>query len=146
MSILFTVGFTQKSAERFFDLLTVAGVRKVIDTRLNNRSQLAGFTKADDLPFFLRKIGGIDYRHAPEMAPTQEMLDRYKKLKGSWAEYEIEFNQLLTLRKLEKLLSLSELEHACLLCSEHEPDKCHRRLVAEYIQARHSNFELVHLV
>ena len=146
MSRLFTIGFTQKPAERFFRLLTEAGVREVIDTRLNNRSQLAGFSKADDLPFFLRSIGGISYRHAPEMAPTQEMLDRYKKLKGSWAAYEEEFRALLERRKLIDLVSMHDLNEACLLCSEHEPSHCHRRLVAEYLRGFHPELQIVHLL
>jgi uncharacterized protein (DUF488 family) len=143
---LFTIGFTQKSAEKFFTLLKRAGVDRVIDTRLNNRSQLAGFSKAEDLPYFLRTIGKIEYRHAPEMAPTQEMLDKYKKLKGSWTEYEAEFNRLIDARRLASLVTVSELENACLLCSEHEPKHCHRRLVAEYFHRHFPNIEIVHLV
>lgn len=142
---VFTIGFTQKNAERFFGLLVEAGVKRVIDTRLNNRSQLAGFSKAEDLPYFLRTIGGIAYRHAPEMAPTQDMLDRYKKLKGSWAAYETEFRRLLVARDLASVVSRQELDGACLLCSEHEPERCHRRLVAEYLQEHFGDVEIVHL-
>jgi uncharacterized protein (DUF488 family) len=142
---LFTIGFTQKSAEQFFFLLQRAGVRHLIDTRLNNRSQLAGFSKADDLRFFLKAIGSIEYRHAPEMAPTQDMLDRYKKLKGSWHEYEIEFNALLEQRDLATHVRQEELDHACLLCSEHEPDHCHRRLVAEYLRKHNPEIQIKHL-
>jgi uncharacterized protein (DUF488 family) len=142
---LFTIGFTQKSAEQFFRLLVDAGVRQVVDTRLNNRSQLAGFSKVDDLPFFLRTIGGITYKHAPEMAPTQDMLDRYKKLKGSWTDYEVEFNALLVQRNLISTVSLADLADSCLLCSEHEPRHCHRRLVAQYLRGFHPELEIVHL-
>lgn len=142
---LFTIGFTQKSAEQFFTLLLRAGVKRVIDTRLNNRSQLAGFSKAEDLPYFLRTIGGIGYRHAPEMAPTQDMLDRYKKLKGEWSVYEAEFNRLLTERDLANSLTREELDGACLLCSEHEPTRCHRRLVAEYLKVCWPDLDIVHL-
>jgi uncharacterized protein (DUF488 family) len=143
---LFTIGFTQKSAEQFFRLLIDAGVKQVVDTRLNNRSQLAGFSKVDDLPFFLRSIGDIAYRHAPDMAPTQEMLDRYKKLKGAWKDYEDEFNALLTQRNLIASVSLPELADSCLLCSEHEPKHCHRRLVAEYLRGFRPELEVVHLL
>lgn len=142
---VFTIGFTQKSAERFFTLLQSAGVRHLVDTRLNNRSQLAGFSKGEDLPYFLRAIAGITYRHAPEMAPTQDMLDRYKKLKGSWASYEAEFLSLMTERDVAREVSLAELDRACLLCSEHEPTHCHRRLVAEHLKARHPQLEIMHL-
>lgn len=145
MKRVFTIGFTQKSAERFFRLLTDAGVKQVVDTRLNNRSQLAGFSKADDLPFFLRSISGIGYRHAPEMAPTQDMLDRYKKLKGSWAAYEDEFNTLLVRRNLVTSVSTEELSDSCLLCSEHEATHCHRRLVAEYLRGFYPDLQIVHL-
>jgi uncharacterized protein (DUF488 family) len=145
MKRLFTIGFTQKTAERFFHLLIEAGVTQVVDTRLNNRSQLAGFSKADDLPFFLRSIGGISYRHAPEMAPTQDMLDRYKKLKGHWAIYESEFNALLVRRNLVAAVSIDELSDSCLLCSEHEATHCHRKLVAEYLRSFHPDLDIVHL-
>jgi len=145
MTRLFTIGFTQKKAEDFFRLLTESGVNQVVDTRLNNRSQLAGFSKADDLPFFLRAIGGIRYRHAPEMAPTQDMLDRYKKLKGSWAAYEDEFNALLAKRNLVTSVSIEELNDSCLLCSEHEATHCHRRLVAEYLRRFYPELQIVHL-
>ena len=146
MTRLYTIGFTQKNAERFFSLLIGAGVRKVIDTRLNNRSQLAGFSKADDLPYFLSKIGDIGYRHALEMAPTQDMLDRYKKLKGSWSEYETEFRGLLVARDLASIVPREEIESACLLCSENEPNHCHRRLVAEYLQEHSGGIQIVHLL
>lgn len=144
--MLCTIGFTQKNAERFFALLQGAGVRRVLDTRLNNRSQLAGFSKGDDLPFFLRSIGGISYRHALEMAPTQEMLDRYKKKKGAWSDYEREFISLIEARRLASIVAPEELNGACLLCSEHEPTQCHRRLVAEYFRAHFTEIEIVHLL
>lgn len=142
---LFTIGFTQKNAERFFALLQHAGVRRVIDTRLNNRSQLAGFTKGEDLRYFLQVIGAIGYRHALEMAPTQDMLDRYKKEKGAWSEYERDFVNLIKSRDLASRVSQEELDSACLLCSEHEPDHCHRRLVAEYLRTHFAEIEIVHL-
>lgn len=143
---LFTIGFTQKSAERFFALLQAGGVKTVIDTRLNNRSQLSGFSKGEDLPFLLRAVAGIGYRHAIEMAPTQGMLDRYKKRKGAWSDYEAEFMTLIKSRDLVSNVSIEELSNACLLCSEHKPDHCHRRLVAQYLNAYFPQIEIVHLM
>ncbi len=131
---LFTIGFTQKKAEQFFETLLNAGVKRVIDTRLNNASQLAGFTKKQDLEYFLRKIGGIEYIHILDLAPTKDILDEYKKKQINWAIYEQRFNQLITERKIEKKVSLDLLNEGCLLCSEAKPHNCHRRLVAEYLQ------------
>jgi uncharacterized protein (DUF488 family) len=142
---LFTIGFTQKSAAQFFGLLQKAGVRRVLDTRLNNRSQLAGFAKGEDLRYFLAAIAGIGYRYAPEMAPTKDMLDTYKKLKGNWSEYEREYLRLLEQRSVAGAISRQELENACLLCSEHEPTHCHRRLAAEYLRAALGDCQIVHL-
>lgn len=142
---LFTIGFTQKSAERFFTLLKDAGVKRVLDIRLNNRSQLAGFSKSEDLEYFLRAIGGIGYRHAVEMAPTQPLLDKARKAKGTWDGFEKQFVALMQQRRVENAVDREELADACLLCSEHEPDHCHRRLVAEYLQRAYSGLEIVHL-
>lgn len=142
---LFTIGFTQKSAERFFTLLKDAGVKRVLDIRLNNRSQLAGFSKSEDLEYFLRAIGGIGYRHAVEMAPTQPLLDKARKAKGTWDGFEKQFVALMQQRRVENAVDRKELADACLLCSEHEPDHCHRRLVAEYLQRAYSGLEIVHL-
>lgn len=143
--ILFTIGFTRKSAERFFTLLKDAGVKRVLDVRLNNRSQLAGFSKATDLEYFLRTIAGIEYRQVPELAPTQELLDTYKKRKGSWSEYEYGFLELLRKRSVDRSLERSEFDMACLLCSEHQPDHCHRRLVADYLTEKWRDVEIRHL-
>lgn len=145
MTTLFTIGFTQKSAEQFFSALMDAGVRRMIDTRLNNRSQLAGFAKAADLSYFLRTIGNIDYAYAAELAPTQEMLDRYKKAKGSWVQYTEDYLGLLDQRRVSEHLGRWNLEGACLLCSEHDPRYCHRRLAAEYFQSCDPSIEIVHL-
>ncbi|MCC5615931.1 DUF488 domain-containing protein [Nostoc sp. CHAB 5836] len=133
---LFTIGFTQKKAEQFFETLLKAGVRRVIDTRLNNVSQLAGFTKKNDLEYFLHKIGEIEYIHILELAPTKDILDEYKKKQINWATYEERFNQLITQRQIEKKVSSDFLDEGCLLCSEAKPHNCHRRLVAEYLQRK----------
>lgn len=142
---LFTIGFTNKSAETFFTTLRDAGVKRVVDVRLNNRSQLAGFSKKDDLAYFLRAIANIEYVHLPELAPTQEMLDAYKKSKGPWGEYEKEFLLLMKQRRIEKTVSRDVLDGGCLLCSEHEPEHCHRRLVAEYLNSAWGNVETTDL-
>lgn len=134
--MLFTIGFTQTSAEHFFERLLRAGVRRVIDVRLNNRSQLAGFAKAQDLEYFLRAIGSIGYVHEPLLTPTPEMLTAYRKEKGDWSVYERRFLDLMAERRIEERLSPELFESACLLCSEAKPHRCHRRLVAEYLNAR----------
>ena len=142
---LFTIGFAKKSAEQFFSILMQAGVQKVFDIRLHNVSQLAGFTKRDDLSYFLKAIADIDYLHMLSLAPTQEILDAYRKKKGGWASYEQSFNALLRERKPEQFLSREKIQHACLLCSEPSPDHCHRRLVAQYLKDRWSGLRIVHL-
>jgi uncharacterized protein (DUF488 family) len=142
---LFTIGFTGKSAEEFFARLQQAGVRRLIDTRLNNVSQLAGFTKRRDLEYFLKTIAGISYVHDTELAPTDEILDAYKKKRIAWSEYELRFNELLREREPAKHRQPCEFDHACLLCSEAEPDHCHRRLVGEYLQAHWPQLEVQHL-
>jgi uncharacterized protein (DUF488 family) len=143
---LFTIGFTQKSAEHFFSLLSNAGVERVVDIRLNNVSQLAGFAKKRDLAYFLKAIVGIDYVHVPLLAPTAEILDDYKKRGGDWLMYEKKFNALLSERRVESRVEPDLLKRGCLLCSEHEPDRCHRRLVAEYLQPKLGISEIRHLL
>jgi len=142
---LFTIGFTQKSAEQFFTTLIDAGVRRVVDVRLNNVSQLAGFTKRADLPFFLQRIGDIGYVHRPELAPTQEILDALKKRGGDWRDYEREFTALLVDRRIEVTVAPDLRDGDCLLCSEATPEQCHRRLVAEYLRDNWRMIEIRHL-
>ncbi|GCL41793.1 DUF488 domain-containing protein [Anabaena sp. FACHB-1250] len=143
---LFTIGFTQKKAEQFFETLTKAGVKRVIDTRLNNVSQLAGFAKKPDLQYFLQKIGGIEYIHILDLAPTKDILDAYKKKEITWDSYEQKFNQLMTQRQIERKLSIDIIDKSCLLCSELKPHNCHRRLVAEYLQINlEKNIKIHHL-
>lgn len=142
---IFTIGFTKKSAETFFSLLSGSGAKRLADVRLNNVSQLAGFAKKDDLKYFLRAICVMDYVHLPELAPTQAMLDGYKKEKGDWTAYEVQFLDLMKSRAIEKSLSKDVLADACLLCSEDKPQHCHRRLVAEYLRNKWCDVEIVHL-
>ena len=143
--LIYTIGFTGKSAEQFFQLLESARPGILVDVRLNNKSQLAGFSKSDDLAFFLRRILDIPYRHAVELAPTQAMLDKIRKQGQSWASYERSFNRLMEKRAIQDTLAPSEMDGACLLCSEHQPDQCHRRLVAEYLQRHWEGVEIKHL-
>jgi uncharacterized protein (DUF488 family) len=142
---LFTIGFTKKSAEEFFTKLSVAGVRRVLDIRLNNVSQLAGFAKRDDLQYFLKTICDIDYLHLPQLAPTKEILEGFRENKGEWSVYEARFLELLSERKPEKGISRQMLDHSCLLCSEDKPENCHRRLVAEYFSETLGDVEIVHI-
>lgn len=143
---IYTIGFTQKSAEEFFGLLRGAGIRRLIDVRLNNVSQLAGFAKRADLEFFLREICGAEYVHEPLLAPTQDLLDAFKKQKGDWAVYEKSFLALMEERKIEKNLDRS-LFAPCsvLLCSEATPEHCHRRLILEYLDRKWGGVKARHL-
>ena len=143
---LYTIGFTKKSAETFFTLLKESGARRLADVRLNNSSQLAGFSKRDDLRYFVKAICGMEYVHLPELTPTQEILDAYKKQKGDWGLYEREFLALMRGRKIEDTLERDVLDGACLLCSEETPEHCHRRLVAEYLREKWGGMEIVHLI
>lgn len=142
---LFTIGFTQKSAETFFTTLQQAGVQRIVDVRLNNTSQLAGFAKARDLHYFLMAIGDIGYTHQPEFAPTPDILEAYKKNKGSWEEYEASYARLMARRRADDLAVKVLRDGDCLLCSEAEPTHCHRRLLAERVQKCMENLEIVHL-
>jgi uncharacterized protein (DUF488 family) len=142
---LFTIGFTKKSAEAFFTKLQRAGVRRLVDVRLNNVSQLAGFTKKDDLRYFVKEICHVDYVHLPALAPTKDILDAYKKNKGDWGVYEQQFLDLMRKRRIEDTIPRESLDGGCLLCSEDKPHHCHRRLVAEYLKEKWGGVEIEHL-
>lgn len=142
---LFTIGFTKKSAEEFFTCLQKASVHRVVDIRLNNTSQIAGFAKARDLKYFLRVIAEIDYMHIPDFAPTQDILDDFKKRKGSWAEYESKFKELMANRRIAERAAGLLRDNDCLLCSEPTPEHCHRRLLAEHLKKHLTNIEVEHL-
>ena len=131
-----TIGFTKTTAEGFFERLVASGVKKVVDVRLHNTSQLAGFAKAEDLAYFLKKIGDIQYEHQPLLAPTVSMLKSFKKEKGDWGAYETSFLALMAERKIENCMTPEMLDGACLLCSEAKPHHCHRRLICEYLNER----------
>ena len=144
---IFTIGFTQTPAAEFFGKLKDAGIRRLLDVRLNNTSQLAAYAKRDDLEFFLRAIVDADYEHEPLLAPTQEMLDAYKKHKGSWDAYEVQFLELMAQRRIEEELDRDRLQNTrtALLCSERTAEHCHRRLVIEYLQDKWGDVAAVHL-
>ncbi len=142
----YTIGFTKRRAPDFFEALKGVGIRRLVDIRLNNKSQLAGFTKREDLPYFLKEICGIEYVYEPTLAPTQDILDAYKKRKGSWQAYEDSFLQLMAERRVEEKVSPDLFAvPTALLCSERTADNCHRRLVLEYLQQKWATLEIVHL-
>ncbi|URM97855.1 DUF488 domain-containing protein [Actinomadura madurae] len=142
---IYTIGFTKKPAETFFGLLREAKTRTLVDVRLNNVSQLAGFAKRDDLKFFLDEICDIKYSHRVDLAPTKSMLDDYKKHEVSWAVYETRFLELMEHRRIEDTVPKELLDNAALLCSEDKPHQCHRRLVAEYLSQHWGDITIQHL-
>jgi uncharacterized protein (DUF488 family) len=143
---VYTIGFTKKTASQFFSKVRQARVRRLVDVRLNNVSQLAGFTKKDDLAFFLKEICDVEYVHEPLLAPTQEMLDAYKKNGGSWADYETLFLDLMRDREIERKVEPTLLAApTVLLCSEPTAEQCHRRLVLEYLREKWGGIEIKNL-
>jgi len=142
---VYTIGFTKKSAEQFFTRLKQPGLVRLLDVRLNNVSQLAGFTKRDDLRFFLKEINKIEYLHLKELAPTQDILDAFKKNNGDWGTYERQFLALMAERKIAERVAKEVIDGGCFLCSEATPEHCHRRLVAEYLSRSWGDLEIKHL-
>jgi uncharacterized protein (DUF488 family) len=143
---VFTIGFTRKPAQRFFELLQNSAARRIVDVRLNNVSQLAGFAKRDDLKFFANEICGMEYVHVPELAPTKDILDAYKKHNQDWSVYAEQFLNLMEQRRIETAIPKEMIDGGCLLCSEDQPHHCHRRLVAEYLQEKWDDeFTIMHL-
>ena len=141
-----TIGFTKKNAEKFFGLIKRSGTKRVVDVRLNNVSQLAGFAKRDDLVFFLKALCDIDYVHLPDLAPTQDMLNDYRKNHKDWDRYKREFLDLMEKRGIESTITRELIADSCLLCSEDKPHHCHRRLVAEYLSDHWGEGEVNHLL
>lgn len=144
---VYTIGFAQKTAKEFFTILDKNKIECVLDVRLNNVSQLAGFTKSKDLQFFLKTIINADYIHNTNYAPTKEILDNYKKSKIDWKEYEILYNKLIAKRQIEKIFTKDSKNYnnICLLCSEATAVNCHRRLLADYLKSSLSEIEVIHL-
>jgi uncharacterized protein (DUF488 family) len=142
---VYTIGFTRKSADQFFEAISASGAERVVDIRLNNTSQLAAFAKRDDLAYFLQRICGAGYEHVLELAPTEDLLSRYRKRRLDWQRYELEFLDLLRNRRIEQTVPRELIDASCLLCSEPSPERCHRRLVAEYLRDAWGDVEIVHL-
>ena len=133
---IYTMGFTQKTAEQFFEKIKKNEIEILVDVSLNNQSQLAGFTKGKDLSYFLKELCHCKYDHNISYAPTKEILQAYKKETISWSEYEEKYVELLIKRKVEKDFENKYLKYSkvLLLCSEPTPECCHRRLLAEYLK------------
>jgi uncharacterized protein (DUF488 family) len=142
---IFTIGYAGRNAREFFTILKQAGIKKVIDVRLYNTSQLAGFTKRQNIEYFLQAIVGAKYVHLPTMAPTKQLLSDYKKGLISWRQYEIQFKALITQRQIQRHITPQDADMSCFLCSEAKADNCHRRLVAEYIAGYWQNVSIHHL-
>jgi uncharacterized protein (DUF488 family) len=144
---LYTIGFTQKSAQEFFKLLSDNGVQRLIDIRIHPQGQLSGFARQEDLPYFLHELAGqCQYRYLPVLAPTGEMMKEYRK-DGDWVRYAARFEALMDERNIPAGLERSVFETAtgCLLCSEASPEHCHRRLVAERLARYWRDLEIIHL-
>ena len=143
---IYTIGFTQKSAERFFALLREHGVTRLVDIRLRPDGQLSGFAKSGDLAYFLRALADCDYQHLPELAPTGQILSDYRK-GGDWNQYVASFEALMDQRRIPERLDRRAFtdQTCCLLCSEATPDQCHRRLVAERLAGAWGDIDIIHL-
>ncbi|GAB2467503.1 uncharacterized protein (DUF488 family) [Conyzicola lurida] len=145
MTKIYTIGFTQKTARTFFRRISDSGATRLVDVRLNNVSQLAGFAKRDDLEYFLRELNDVTYFHDLRLAPTKPMLDSYKKHGMSWQDYAYEYQALMAEREIEKVLSPDAMQNTVLLCSESSAHHCHRRILAEYLASAWGSVEIEHL-
>jgi uncharacterized protein (DUF488 family) len=146
MTNTYTIGFTEKTAKTFFSLLQNAGVTRLLDVRLNNTSQLSGFAKRDDLKFFLKEIGNIEYLELQDLMPEKSLLKDYQNKLISWDVYAKKYIDILDTRNVQKKLDLDLFRNGCLLCSEHKPHQCHRRLAIEYLNSNwNPNFTIKHL-
>lgn len=147
MITLFTIGFTKKNAQQFFELLQKNHVKTVVDIRISNSSQLAGFAKGADLMYFLRQIGGIGYRHVVDFAPTKELLSDYRAGKVDWQGYVNVFNDLMEKRRINQKYKIQDFDGCCFLCTEDTPEHCHRRLLVEHLKQQDpDNVKIIHLV
>ena len=142
---LYTIGFTKKSAEHFFELLKKNNVKKIVDIRINNTSQLAGFAKGSDLAYFAKSINNIEYVHVPDFAPTKELLSNYQNKKIDWLDYQRIFMNLIEQRKITTKYDIKGIDRSCFLCSEETPEKCHRRLIVEYFKGKNNDIQIIHL-
>ena len=147
MITLYTIGFTKKNAQKFFELLKNAGVRKLVDIRINNASQLAGCAKGTDLKFFMKAICNAEYEHITELAPTKELLKNYQDKVIDWNGYTVVFKKILQDRHIAERFNVENFDNCCFLCTEDTPEQCHRRLVAEFFKAKNpdKDIRIVHL-
>lgn len=147
MITLYTIGFTKKNAQKFFELLKNAGVRKLVDIRINNASQLAGFAKGTDLKFFMKAICNAEYEHITDLAPTKELLKNYQDKVIDWNGYAVVFKKILQDRHIAERFNVENFDNCCFLCTEDTPEQCHRRLVAEFFKAKNpdKDIRIVHL-
>ena len=143
---LYTIGFTRKNASQFFGLLRESGAKRVVDIRRRNTSGLAGFSKKDDLAWFLRELCDMDYIHLPKLAPSDELLDAYRGKQITWDQYVPIYTEQIQRRLVHTAIPKNIIADSCLLCSEPTPDRCHRRLLAEHLQQHWGDIEIVHLV
>jgi uncharacterized protein (DUF488 family) len=147
MITLYTIGFTKKNAERFFSLLKENGVKQLVDVRINNSSQLAGFAKGKDLEYFVKEICHIPYKHITDFAPSKELLDQWHKQEVTWDEYERIYTKMLADRDILRKYGVKLFDGSCFLCSEDTPEQCHRRLLAEYMKEHSKDqVEIIHLI
>ena len=139
------MGLQGNRLRTFTYFLKSAGVEKIIDTRLNPASQLAGFAKGQDLKFIADKIAGIIYEHNSDFTPTKDLLFRYRGKQITWQQYKQAYLDLLDVRKVAQKIDTFTLKNSCLLCSEHSPEKCDRRLLAEYLKRVRNEIKIIHL-
>ena len=142
---LFTIGFTKKTAQHFFETLIKNDVRKIVDIRFNNSGQLAGFSKGTDLKYFAKTIANIEYVYISDFAPTKELLSDYQNKRIDWIYYQKAFLQLIEQREIETKYDISDFDKACFLCSEDTPERCHRRLLVEFFQEKNNDIQIIHL-
>lgn len=143
---LFTIGFTKKKAEHFFELLIKNGVKKIVDIRINNASQLAGYAKGQDLAYFARVIANIDYAYMPDFAPTKELLSDYQNKRIDWVDYQKIYQGLIENRKILTSYDVQAFDNCCFLCSEETPEQCHRRLLVEFFKKHNPDIQIIHLL
>lgn len=147
MITLYTIGFTKKSAEQFFELLRKNNIAKLVDVRINNSSQLAGFAKGRDLKYFVKRICNADYVHITDFAPTKELLSKWRKEEVNWEQYTEIYLSLLKERSIIKRFGVKNFDNSCFLCSEETPEMCHRRLLVEYMKKNSTEeVKIIHLV
>ena len=142
---LFTIGYTKKSAEKFFEIMSDNKIEIVADVRLYNSTQLAGFSKSVDLQYFLKKICGCNYIALKQLAPNPSLFENYKNGKTTWNEYEKIYNKFLDTQANLDFFYAFKNKRICILCAESTPEHCHRRLIAEKISKTHDNVKITHL-